>query len=279
MEKETINQLHAEFEAIVRLEVETGTEYWLGRDLQSVLGYARWESFMGVIERARTSCSSSGVNVGDHFLDIRKMIKLGKGANREINDVALTRYACYLVAQNGDPSKEPIAFAQTYFAVQTRKLELIQKRIEDSERVKARKKLTKSEKELSDTIDQRVGDPRSFGRIRSRGDSALFGGYSTREMKERLEVPKSRPLADFLPTITIKAKDFASEITNFNVKKEDLGTEGKITFEHIKNNKGVRQLLLDRDIIPESLPPSEDVKKIERRLESNKKKIAFKIEK
>jgi len=274
VKEETIRQLYKKLEGIVRIEVESNEEVWLGREFQAVLTYARWENFNKIIEKAKTACTNSGHHTQDHFRDVTKMVGVGSGANREIRDVMLTRYGCYLVAQNGDPSKKPVAFAQTYFAMQTRTLELIQQRIEDSERIKARKKLTISEKELSETIDQRVGDLRSFARIRSHGDEALFGGHTTRDMKKQLGTPPKRPLADFLPTITIKAKDFANEITNFNVKKEDLGTEGEITFEHVKNNKGVRKLLLDRNIIPESLPPDKDVKKVERQLEGEKKQIA-----
>jgi DNA-damage-inducible protein D len=201
------------------------------------------------------------------------MVPLGSGAEREIEDIALTRYACYLVAQNGDPRKEPVAFAQTYFAVQTRKQEIIEQRLAETERLAARRKLTISEKELSQIIYERCADEKSFGRIRSKGDRALFGGKTTAEMKLRLKVPENRPLADFLPTITIKAKDFANEITNFNIQKAGLNTEDQITSEHVKNNSDVRGLLADRGIVPEQLPPAEDVKRVQRRLESETKKL------
>ena len=272
MKKEVIVRLHASFEELVQHD-ETGGEFWLARDLQELLGYAKWENFAKVIEKAKSACRGSGHAPDDHFLDVRKMVDLGSGATRAIDDVALTRYACYLIAQNGDPSKDAIAFAQTYFAVQTRKQELIEQRIAEVERLSARKKLTLSEKELSGIIYERVGDQMSFARIRSKGDVALFGGLTTQDMKGRLGVPENRPLADFLPTITIKAKDFANEITNFNIKRDGLNDEPAITHEHVKNNKDVRDLLGKRGIRPESLPAAEDIKKIERRLVSETKKL------
>lgn len=273
MKKEIITKLHSDFEKIVQIEEETGIEFWLARKLQEVLGYARWENFSKVIQKAKTSCVNAGYDEKDHFLDVTKMVSLGSGAKRNISDVALTRYACYLIAQNGDPSKDEIAFAQTYFAVQTRKQELIEKRIAEVERLDARKRLTNSEKELSGIIFERVGDPKSFGRIRSKGDAALFGGLTTRNMKKKLDMPENRALADFLPMITIKAKDFANEITNFNIKRDDLSTESEITTEHVSNNRDVRELLGKRDIRPEELPPEEDAKKLERRLASEAKKL------
>lgn len=241
MKKEVITKLHTEFERIVQIEDETGMEFWLARDLQELLGYAKWDNFSKVIGKAKTSCQTSGYKTSDHFLDVGKMITLGKGGQREIADIALTRYACYLIAQNGDSSKDQIAFAQTYFAIQTRKQELIEKRISEVERLDARKRLTASEKELSGIIFERVGDQKSFGRIRSKGDTALFGGLNTRDMKKKLQMPDSRALADFLPMITIKAKDFTNEITNFNIKRDDLTTEREITYEHVSNNKDVRR--------------------------------------
>jgi DNA-damage-inducible protein D len=278
MDKEIIVRLHSSFEEMVRKFPDTETEFWCARDLQMLLGYAKWENFAKVIDKAITSCENAGFDPKDHFLGIRKMVDLGSGAKREIEDIALTRYACYLIAQNGDPAKDPIAFAQTYFAVQTRKQEVVEKRLAEAERVSARKRLTKSEKELSGIIFDRLRDHESFGRIRSKGDRALFGGRTTQEMKGKLHVPANRPLADFLPTITIKAKDFANEITNFNITQNELRTESKITDEHVRNNQEVRQLLVDRGIVPEALPPAEDVKKVERRLTSEQKKLPKKAE-
>lgn len=273
MKKEVIVKLHASFEESVQKD-ENGGEYWLARDLQELLGYAKWENFAKVIAKAKVACTGSGVNADDHFLDVRKMVEVGSGANRPIEDIALTRYACYLTAQNGDSTKEAIAFAQTYFALQTRKQELIEQRLAEVERLSARKKLTLSEKELSGIIYERVGDQMSFARIRSKGDTALFGGQTTQDMKTRLGVPDSRPLADFLPTITIKAKDFANEITNFNIKRDGLSSEPTIAGEHVKNNRDVRNLLLKRGIQPEALPAAEDLKKVERRVQSASKKLS-----
>ncbi len=271
MKSEVIAKLHAQFDDCAH-ELD-GIECWFARELQIMLGYTQWRNFELVISKAKTACANSGQHVDDHFADVSKMVDIGSGIQREIDDVALTRYACYLIAQNGNPKKDEIAFAQTYFAVQTRKQEIIEKRLVDVERVEARKKLTLSEKELSGIIFERIGDEKSFARIRSKGDNALFGGNSTQDMKTRLGVPSGRPLADFLPTITIKAKDFANEITNFKIKNDDLYKEVVITKEHIKNNEDVRHLLTDRGIRPEKLPPAEDLKKIERRLQSEEKKL------
>ena len=273
MKKEIIAKLHLRFEKIIRTETENGTEFWFARDLQDALGYMEWRNFKLVIEKAMTACTNTGYDTRDHFVEVNKMVDIGSGASREIEDIALTRYACYLIAQNGDPSKEEIAFAQTYFAIQTRKMELIEARLSEIERLGARKKLSVSEKELSGIIFERLGEGQSFARIRSKGDQALFGGYTTSDMKERMKVPDTRPLADFLPTITIKAKDLANEITNFNIKRDDLRTEYGITDEHVKSSKGVRRALTDSGIHPENLPADEDIKKVERRLESEGKKL------
>lgn len=273
MDKNVVVRLHTSFEQMVRKFPGTDTEFWCARDLQMLLGYAQWRSFAAVVDKAITACQTAGYDPKDHFAHISKMVDLGSGAKREVEDIALTRYACYLIAQNGDPSKEPIAFAQTYFAVQTRKQEIIERRLAEAERVGARRRLTRSEKELSGIIFDRLRDNESFGRIRSKGDRALFGGRTTQDMKDRLRVPRGRPLADFLPTITIKAKDFANEITNFNIKQNDLRNEPDVTVEHVKNNAEVRQLLVDRGIVPEALPAAEDVRKVERRLASEQKKL------
>jgi len=271
MKKEIIVKLKNEFESAAF--EEQGVEYWSARDIQALLGYADWRNFLSVIEKAKESCRNSQIEPDYHFVDVNKLIKLPKNANREVEDIILTRYACYLIAQNGDPRKEQIAFAQSYFAFQTRKQELIEERIELIERVAARTKLIATETELSKIIYERGVDNEGFGRIRSKGDSALFGGFTTLQMKKKLNIPGNRPLADFLPTITIKAKDLATEITNFNVKKNDLSGEQSITLEHVKNNEDVRELLAKSSIMPEELPPEEDIKKLQRRVKTEDKKL------
>ena len=270
MKTELIQSLTSNFEAHAQ-HTEDGVEYWLARDIQHLLGYAQWRNFLNTVAKAQTASQLSGHAVADHFADVSKMVDLGSGSQREVDDIMLTRYACYLIAQNGDPKKPEIAFAQTYFASQTRKAERIEQRLLDAERVAARKKLTTTEKELSEVIFEQTGGNNDFAVIRSRGDQALFG-KSTQAMKAQWKVPDTRPLADFAPTILLKAKDFATEITIFNARQHGMHTQDTITREHVTNNSAVRQTLIQRGIRPENLPPDEDVKKLERRLASEDKK-------
>ena len=271
MEKETIVKLNKSFEESAY--EQDGVEYWLARELQELLGYSDWRNFLNAVDKAKESCKTTGEAVLDHFVDVTKMVKIGSGAERKQDDIMLTRYACYLIAQNGDPKKEQIAFAQSYFAIQTRKQELLEERIRLNERLQAREKLAATETELSKNIYERGVDNKGFANIRSKGDWALFGGLTTSNMKKKLGIPENRPLADFLPTITITAKQLATEITNFNVKQHDLKGEAKITDEHVKNNKDVRGLLGKSGIKPEQLPAEEDIKKLERRVKSADKEI------
>ena len=269
MKKEIIQQLYSAFEQAA-LEFD-GVECWSARELQTLLGYRLWQNFTKVIDKAKVACEVVNQSISDHFIGVNKKVELGSGAQREIEDLMLTRYACYLVAQNGDPRKEQIAFAQTYFAVQTRKAELIEQRLLEVERVKARAKLQETEKILSGVLYERGVNDKSFAIIRSKGDQALFR-LNTATLKRKMGVPASRPLADFLPTISIKAKDFAAEMTSMNVQTKDLQSETMIAKEHIDNNAAVRKMLLERGIVPEDLPAAEDVKKLERRLASEEKK-------
>ena len=270
MKKEIIHALTTNFENSSHKTNEE-VEFWLARDLQLLLGYDKWDNFKNVISKARTACEVSGQKVINHFADAGKMVALGSGAEKELDDIMLTRYACYLIAQNGDPRKQEIAFAQTYFALQTRKAEIIEQKILESERVQARNKLAETEKELSKVIFEQTGSDKNFALIRSKGDQALFS-KTTAQMKEKWQVKENNALADYMPTILLKAKDFATEITIFNSREYKMKSENTISKEHITNNKTVRNTLISRGITPENLPPEEDVKKIERKLKSEKKK-------
>ncbi len=258
MKTEIVQSLTDNFEAHAQ-QTENNIEFWLARDLQHLLGYTKWDNFLNVISKAKTACEISNHQIADHFADVGKMVDLGSGSQREVDDIMLTRYACYLIAQNGDSKKQEIAFAQTYFAVQTRRAELIERRMLEAERVSARKKLSVTEKELSEVIYEQTGGNQNFALIRSKGDQALFG-KPTQAMKARWKVPDNRPLADFAPTIILKAKDFATEITIFNARQHQMSTEGEISTEHITNNQAVRNTLIERGIRPECLPAAEDVK-------------------
>jgi DNA-damage-inducible protein D len=270
VKSEQIRQLFEEFESVA-IEFD-GVECWSARELQTLLGYSKWENFEKVVDKAKVACGNAGELVENHFPDVRKMVDIGSGAEREIDDILLTRYACYLTAQNGDSRKEEVAFAQNYFAVQTRRAEIVEKRLLDHERVQAREKLSQTEKQLSGVLYERGVDNKGFGVIRSKGDQALFN-LPTEKFKRKLGVPGKRPLADFLPTISIKAKDLSAEMTSLNVQSNDMHGLNRIEKEHIDNNQAVRKMLIDRGIVPENLPPAEDVKKIERKLKADERKL------
>lgn len=277
MTSNTIQTLTSDFESFVNT-TDDGIEFWLARDLQHLLGYSQWRNFQSVIHKAQTACEVSGHEIDDHFANVSKMVEIGSGATKEVDDLMLTRFACYLIAQNGDSKKDQIAFAQTYFAIQTRKAELIEQKMLESERVQARQKLVQTEKELSEVIYEQTGGNKNFAVIRSKGDKALFN-HTTSQMKAKYNIKDSKPLADFMPTILLKAKDFATEITIHNARENGMRTESQISNEHVTNNKSVRNTLISRGIMPENLPPQEDVKKVERKLNTDNKKASTNMDK
>jgi len=271
VKKELITELHKSFEDFVNSE--DGVEYWFARDIQQLLQYTDWRNFLLVIDKAKKACENSNIEPEDHFVDVNKMIGIGKGGEREVADLKLTRYACYLIAQNGDPRKAEIAFAQTYFAVQTRKAEIIEQRLSELRRIEERDKLTETEKRLAGIAFERAVDSYGFARIKSKGDAVLFGGITTQGMKQKLGVPDKRPLADFLPTVTITGKAFANALTEQNVIGKNLRGESPIGQEHEASNRAVRSAMLERGIKPESLPPAEDIKRVESRVKAENKKL------
>lgn len=273
MDKELVSKLKSIFDEIAH-QTEDGIEFWYARELQKIFKYHEWRNFVNVIDKAKISCQNSENNVSDHFVSANKMVQAGV-ATKEVEDIMLTRYACYLIAQNGDPRKDEIAFSQSYFAVQVRKQEIIEERIELINRMQLREQLKTSEKRLSQNIYERGVDDKGFGRIRSKGDSALFGGNSTSDMKQKYGI-KTGALADYLPPVTIAAKNLATEMTNYNVEEEDLQGEYNISNEHIQNNQSVRKMLGERNIKPETLPPAEDIKRLERRVKADEKRLASK---
>ena len=272
MRKEEVDRLRVRFDDYAHTD-EDGVEYWLARDIMRPLGYARWENFNEALKRAMASCETAEVPVAAHFREVAKMVDAGV-AKRKIIDYRLTRYACYLIAQNGDVRKPEIALAQAYFATRTRESEVIGQRVAELQRLSARHLLSETETHFAGLAFERGVDARGFARIQSRGDRALFGGRDTRAMKRQLGIPEKKPLADGLSTLAINAKNLAASMTTYNIEKKDLQGLSQIEVEHVDNNRGVRSVLMERGIKPESLPAEEDTKKIERRVRADEKKLS-----
>ncbi len=252
-------------------------EFWSARDLMPMLGYTKWQKFTEVIERAKAACKLSGQNIDDHVTGAGKMIATGKGATRKIEDFFLTRYAFYLIAQNGDPRKPEIALAQTYFATQTRKQELLEQRDMESKRLDARAKLRETESKIESTVYERgIKYPVEFATFKNKHIEALYGGISASQLKKIRKIPPKRSLADFDSHVELKAKDFALAMTDHNIKEKDIRGKEAMNTEVVKNSRETRQALLNRGIKPEHIKPEEDLKLVESRKNKEAKRIAGK---
>ena len=277
MEQNIIEIVQKSFEEI-KITDETWFEFWSARDLMKWLWYKKWQTFEKVIEKAEVACNNSLIESKNHFTDASKMVWLGSWSNRNIKDYFLTRYACYLIAQNWDSRKIEISLAQTYFASQTRKLELAEQEIENNKRLEARKKLAKSEKQIEDTIYSRwIKLPVEFATFKNKKIEALYN-ISIKQLKAKRWIPENRALADFDSEVELKAKDFIYAMTDHNIKEKNIIWKQNLNEELVSNAKETRNTMLKRWIVPEELRAQEDLKLIEKRriqevrkLENNKK--------